>query len=35
LGSRLTRLLSKQLGASIAREDAQPGCRVRVVIPSI
>jgi two-component sensor histidine kinase len=30
LGSRLTRLLVEQLGATLAWEDASPGCRVRV-----
>jgi len=33
LGSRLLRLLSRQLGATVTREDRQPGCRVRVVLP--
>lgn len=30
LGSRLTRLLAGQLGATIAWENAEPGCRVRL-----
>lgn len=33
LGSRLTRLLAQQLGATIAWEEAAPGCRVRLVLP--
>ena len=32
LGSRLTKLLVRQLGGSIAWEDAAPGCRVRVTL---
>lgn len=32
LGSKLVRLLAKQLGGSVAREDAQPGCRTRVTL---
>jgi two-component sensor histidine kinase len=32
IGSRLTRLLVKQLGGTIEWEDAAPGCRVRVMI---
>lgn len=32
LGSRLTRLLAQQLGATIVWEDANPGCKVRVVV---
>ena len=31
LGSQLTRLLAKQLGAKLFWEDATPGCRVRLV----
>lgn len=30
LGSRLTRLLAAQLGATLSWEDGQPGCRVRL-----
>lgn len=30
LGSRLVRLLAQQKGGTLSREDAQPGCRVRV-----
>lgn len=29
-GSKLTRLLAQQLGATIERENAAPGCRVRI-----
>jgi two-component sensor histidine kinase len=31
-GSRLTRLLARQLGADIAWENAERGCRVRVAV---
>lgn len=34
LGSRLTRLLVQQLGGSMEREPANPGCRVIMKIPS-
>jgi two-component sensor histidine kinase len=34
LGSRLTRLLVQQLGGSMEREPATPGCRVIIKIPS-
>lgn len=30
LGSKLIRLLAKQLGGTVEREQAEPGCRVRV-----
>jgi two-component sensor histidine kinase len=33
LGSRLTTLLSRQLGATIRRETAGPGCRVLITFP--
>jgi len=32
LGSKLVRLLAKQLGGSVTREDANPGCRIRVTL---
>ena len=32
LGSKLVRLLAKQLGGTVEREDAKPGCRVRVIL---
>jgi two-component sensor histidine kinase len=32
LGSKLVRLLAKQLGGRVEREDANPGCRVRVIL---
>ena len=32
LGSKLVRLLAKQLGGRVEREDANPGCRVRVFL---
>ena len=32
LGSKLVRLLAKQLGGSVEREDANPGCCVRVTL---
>lgn len=31
-GSKLVRLLAKQLGGKVTREDAQPGCRTRVTL---
>jgi len=34
LGSRLLRLLTRQLGATVTRENRQPGCRIRVVLPN-
>jgi two-component sensor histidine kinase len=33
LGTRLTALLSRQLGGTIARDAAGPGCRVLVTFP--
>ncbi|MGR6330426.1 sensor histidine kinase [Sphingomonas sp. XXL09] len=32
LGSKLVRLLAKQLGGRVERENADPGCRVRVTL---
>jgi two-component sensor histidine kinase len=32
LGSKLVRMLARQLGGSVAREDAKPGCRTRVTL---
>jgi two-component system, sensor histidine kinase PdtaS len=32
LGSKLVRLLAKQLGGKVERESADPGCRVRVLL---
>lgn len=32
LGSKLVRLLAKQLGGTVSRDDARPGCRVRVTL---
>jgi two-component sensor histidine kinase len=34
LGSRLTRLLVQQLGGTMTRESATPGCRITITIPS-
>jgi len=33
LGSRIVRLLAQQLGSTITREPANPGCRVSLTIP--
>lgn len=33
LGSRIVRLLAQQLGSTIRREAANPGCRVSLTIP--
>jgi two-component sensor histidine kinase len=33
LGSRIVRLLAQQLGSTIKREAANPGCRVSLTIP--
>jgi hypothetical protein len=35
LGSRLTRLLVQQLGGTMTRESATPGCRITIMIPSV
>ncbi|WP_352671770.1 sensor histidine kinase [Mesorhizobium sp. M0166] len=35
IGSRLTELLAKQLGATLTRENYAPGCKVRVVLPDV
>jgi two-component sensor histidine kinase len=34
LGSRLTRLLVQQMGGTMTREPAAPGCRITITIPS-
>jgi two-component sensor histidine kinase len=34
LGSRLTRLLVQQLGGTMTRESATPGCRIMITVPS-
>jgi two-component sensor histidine kinase len=34
LGSRLTPLLVQQLGGTMTRESATPGCRIMITIPS-
>jgi two-component sensor histidine kinase len=34
LGSRIVRLLAQQLGSTIRREAASPGCRVSLAIPA-
>jgi len=33
LGSRIVRLLAQQLGSTIRRETANPGCRMWLTIP--
>jgi two-component sensor histidine kinase len=35
LGSRVVRLLAQQLGSTVKREAAHPGCRVALSIPNV